>query len=55
MSGAGVPAIATLVALIVVLAGLVGLIEVPHEAYAGLVLVLLGLAALAWGREGDDA
>ena len=55
MSGAGPPAVATLVALIVVLAGLVGLIEVPHEAYAGLVRVRLGLAALAWGREGDDA
>ncbi len=53
MSGAGPPAIATLVAMIVVLAGLVGLIEVPHEAYLGLVMVLLGLAALAWGREGD--
>ncbi len=53
MSGAGTPAIATLVALVVVFAGLVGLIDVPHAAYAGLVLVLLGLAALAWGREGD--
>lgn len=51
MSGAAAPAVATLVALVVVLSGLIGLIEVPHEAYVGLVLVLLGFAALAWGRE----
>ncbi|MBJ7471693.1 MAG: hypothetical protein JHD16_10345 [Solirubrobacteraceae bacterium] len=53
MSGAGTPAVAMLVALVVVLAGLVGLIDVPNEAYAGLVLVLLGLGLLAWGREGE--
>lgn len=54
MSGAGTPAVATLVTMVVVLAGLSGLIEVPHEAYVGLVLVLLGLASLAWGREGKS-
>lgn len=53
MSGAGPPAVATLVAMVVVLCGLIGLIDVPHEAYLGLVMVLAGLAALAWGREGD--
>ena len=53
MSGPAAPAVATLVALVVVLAGLTGIIEPRFEAYAGLILVLLGLAALAWGREGE--
>lgn len=51
MSGAGAPAVAALIALVVLLAGVLGIVDVPGEAFGGLVLVVLGLAALAWGRE----
>lgn len=53
MSGPATPAIAALVALVVLLASMVGLVDVPGRAYVGLLLVLVGLAALAWGREGS--
>lgn len=55
MSGPGTPALAALVALVVLVASLVGLVDVPSETYFGMVLVLLGLGALAWGREGNQA
>ncbi len=51
MSGPATPALAALVTLVVVLTSMIGLVDVPGQAYAGLLLVLVGLAALAWGRE----
>jgi len=51
VSGAGTPAVAALITLVVVLASLLGWVDVPSKAYVGLVLLLTGLAALAWGRE----
>jgi hypothetical protein len=50
--GPGLPAIATLVTLVVIVASLIGVVDVPPDAYAGLIFMLLGLAFLAWGREG---
>lgn len=51
MSGAGTPAVAALVTLVVLLASVLGLVDVPGKAYVGLLLLLAGLGALAWGRE----
>ena len=51
MSGPATPAIAALVTLVVLFAGTIGLVDVPGQVYGGLVLLLVGLAALAWGRE----
>lgn len=53
MSGPATPAIAALVALVTLFASMIGIVHVPGQAYAGLLLVLVGLAALAWGREGS--
>lgn len=52
MNNAAAPALAVLVILGVVIANLVGLIDVPGSAYAGLALLLAGFAALAWSDEG---
>ena len=54
MSGPATPAIAALVTLVVVLTGTLGVVDVPGQVYGGLMLVLLGLAALAWGREDSE-
>jgi hypothetical protein len=54
LTGPAAPALAALVILVVVLASMLGLVEVPGQVYAGLFLVLAGLAALAWGREADE-
>lgn len=54
MSGPATPAIAALVTLVVVLSSMLGLVHVPGQVYGGLMLVLVGLAALAWGREDSE-
>lgn len=52
MKGPAAPAFAVLVTLVVVLADMVAGLGVPSEAYAGLVLVMTGSAAVAWSDEG---
>ena len=52
MNKAATPAFAVLVTLVVLFANLAGVVDVPSEGYAGLVLLLLGFGALAWGDEG---
>jgi hypothetical protein len=51
VSGPATPALAAFITLVVVLAGMTGIVTVPGKAYAGLLLLLMGLALLAWGRE----
>lgn len=52
MTGPGLPALATLVTIVVIAAGVIGVVSVPPAAYFGLIVLLLGLAAMTWGREG---
>lgn len=47
---AGAPAAAALVTLVTVLLAAAGVIAVDPEGFAGLLLLLVGLALLAWGR-----
>ncbi|MDQ8045376.1 MAG: hypothetical protein AAGC46_12255 [Solirubrobacteraceae bacterium] len=54
MRGAGTPAVAALIAVVVLLSSLLGFVDVPSKAYLGLLLLLTGLAALAWGAEEDE-
>lgn len=54
MRGAGTPAVAALVTVVVLLSSLLGLVDVPPKAYLGLFLLLTGLAALAWGTEDGE-
>jgi signal transduction histidine kinase/phage shock protein PspC (stress-responsive transcriptional regulator) len=51
--GAGAPAAAALVTLVTVLLTAAGVIAVDPAGLAGMVLLLVGLAALAWGRGAD--
>lgn len=52
MTGPGLPALATLVTIVVIATSVIGIVDVPAAAYGGLIVLLLGLAAMAWGREG---
>lgn len=51
--GAGAPAAAALVTLVTVLLAAAGVIAVDPAGFAGLLLLLVGLGLLAWGRGAD--
>lgn len=54
MNGIAAIAIAAFVVLTVVLTGLTGITRIPSEGYAGLSLLLGGLAVTGWGREEQE-
>lgn len=51
--GAGAPAAAALVTLVTVLLAAAGVIGVDIAGFAGLLLLLVGLGAITWGRAAD--
>ncbi|MEH3055453.1 MAG: PspC domain-containing protein [Patulibacter minatonensis] len=51
--GVGAPAAAALVTLVAVLLAAAGVLAIDIAGFAGLLLLLVGVAALAWGRAGD--